>query len=65
MERSYDQFLSGLNLYDRKLTEQEQLILRVTRTFGECELAAPPEYLTEVNRYIKKWQAIAAALRGR
>ena len=25
------QFLSGLNLYDRKLTEQERLILRVTR----------------------------------
>jgi hypothetical protein len=56
MERSYDQFLSGLNLYDRKLTEQEQLILRVTRRLGECELAAPPEYLSEVNSYIRKWQ---------
>jgi membrane-bound lytic murein transglycosylase D len=56
MERSYDQFLSGLNLYGRKLTEQEQLILRVTRRLGECELAAPPEYLSEVNSYIKKWQ---------
>jgi membrane-bound lytic murein transglycosylase D len=56
MERSYDQFLSGLNLYDRKLTEQEQLILRVTRRLGECELAAPPEYLTEVSSYIRKWQ---------
>jgi membrane-bound lytic murein transglycosylase D len=56
MEANYDSFLSGLNLYDRKLTEQEQLILRVTRRLGECELAAPPEYLTEVGTYIRKWQ---------
>ena len=56
MEANYDIFLSGLNLYDRKLTEQEQLILRVTRRLGECELAAPPEYLTEVGSYIRKWQ---------
>jgi hypothetical protein len=56
MEANYDSFLSGLNLYDRKLTEPEQLILRVTRRLGECELAAPPEYLTEVGSYIRKWQ---------
>jgi hypothetical protein len=55
MENNYDRFLSGV--YDRKLTEQERLILRVTRTFGECELAAPSEYIQEVNRYIRKWQA--------
>ena len=54
MENNYDRFLSGL--YDRRLTEQERLILRVTRTFGECELAAPSEYLREVDRYIRKWQ---------
>jgi membrane-bound lytic murein transglycosylase D len=57
MEENYDTFLSGLQLYDRKLTEQERLILRVTRIFGECELAAPPEYLSEVNTYIHKWQS--------
>jgi hypothetical protein len=44
-------------VYDRRLTDQERLILRVTRTFGECELAAPPEYLREVQRYIAKWQS--------
>lgn len=57
MEATYDQFLSGLDLYDRPLTEQEHLILRVTRLFGECELAAPPEYLNEVSSYIRKWQS--------
>jgi membrane-bound lytic murein transglycosylase D len=56
METSYEQFLSGLKLYDHTLTRQEQLILRVTRLFGECEMAAPPEYLAEVGSYIRRWQ---------
>ena len=55
LESTYEQFLSGLQ--PRKLNEQERLILRVTRTFGECEIAAPAEYLQEVSRYIRKWQA--------
>jgi hypothetical protein len=57
METSYDQFISGLKLYDHALSPQEQLILRVTRLFGECEMAAPPEYLAEVSSYIRKWQS--------
>ena len=56
MESTYDRFLAGSNVYDRSLTEQERLILRVTRAFGECEVAAPQEYLTEVSSYIRKWQ---------
>ena len=55
MERNYDRFVE--QLYDRRLTEPERLILRVTRLLGECDLAAPPEYLDEVSRYISKWQA--------
>jgi membrane-bound lytic murein transglycosylase D len=57
MESNYDSFLSGLKLYDHTLSPQEQLILRVTRVFGEYEMAAPPEYLAEVSSYIRKWQA--------
>lgn len=57
MQSNYEKFASGIKLYDRQLTEEERLILRVTRMFGECELAAPPEYLTEVGNYIKKWQS--------
>ena len=56
MEGTYDRFLAGSNVYDRSLTEQERLILRVTRAFGECEIAAPQEYLAEVSSYIRKWQ---------
>ena len=57
MEATYDRFISGLNLYDHTLTPQEKLILRVTRRFGECETAAPPEYLAEIGSYIRAWQS--------
>jgi peptidoglycan lytic transglycosylase D len=57
METNYDRFISGLKLYDHALTPQEQLILKVTRLFGECETAAPPEYLAEVGSYIRRWQS--------
>jgi membrane-bound lytic murein transglycosylase D len=57
MESTYDRFLTVLNLYDANLSEEDRLILRVTRLFGECELAAPEEYLKRVKSYIKKWQS--------
>ncbi len=39
------------------MTEQERLVLRVARIFGECELDMPPDFVVEVNRYIKLWQS--------
>ena len=32
-------------------------ILKVTRIFGECELAAPPDYIKEVSRFIAMWRS--------
>jgi len=64
MEANYDTFLSGLNIYGRNLTEEERLILRVTRMFGECELIAPREYLSEVATYIRRWQATGRYVRA-
>ena len=52
MERNYEQFLAGLNVRGGKTSEQERLILKVTRLFGECDSAAPPGYVGEVTRYI-------------
>ena len=66
MQKSYDQFLSSLHVYDTKMTEQRRLILRIARIFGECELAMPPEFATEIESYIKKWQSsgrLARAIR--
>jgi hypothetical protein len=57
MLKSYDQFLSSLHVYDAKMTEQRRLILRIARIFGECELAMPAEFATEIESYIKKWQS--------
>jgi membrane-bound lytic murein transglycosylase D len=57
MESRYDRFVAVRNLYDSKLSEEDRLILRVTRLFGECELGASTEYMNNIKRYIKKWQA--------
>jgi pSer/pThr/pTyr-binding forkhead associated (FHA) protein len=54
LEQNYDQYVAGL--FDRKLNEKERLVLRVTRLFGECDAAAPPDYIGEVMRYVAKWQ---------
>ena len=48
---------ASLQVYDRKMTEPERLVLRVARIFGECELAMPPDIAAEVGSYIKKWQS--------
>jgi hypothetical protein len=62
METNYEKYAA--NLYDRRLNEKDRLILRVTRMFGECELAAPPGYINEVMRYIGVWQSTGRFLRA-
>jgi soluble lytic murein transglycosylase-like protein len=57
LEKNYDQFLSTLHVYAAKMSEQDKLILRVARIFGECELAMPSGFVPEVESYIKKWQS--------
>jgi hypothetical protein len=54
LEQRYEQIAE--RAYGRSLTPQDRLILRVTRLFGECEVAAPREYLGEVHRYINQWR---------
>jgi membrane-bound lytic murein transglycosylase D len=57
MENNYDQFLATLHVYSPKMSEQDKLVLRVARIFGESELDMPKGFVDEVKRYIKKWQA--------
>jgi hypothetical protein len=57
MEKNYDKFLTTLRVYDPKMTAQQQLVLRVARIFGECELAMPPAFMTEINNYIDRWRS--------
>lgn len=57
MQANYEKFLTALQVYDPKMTEEERLIMRVARVFGECELNMPPEFMSEVKTYIGKWQS--------
>ena len=55
--RNYDESLSELHIYDEEdMSEEDRLILRVARIFGECEIGAPKNFIKEVKRYIKKWK---------
>ena len=57
MEANYDKFLKQVGLYTNELSEQDRLILRVTRIFGECELGMPANFVAEVKRYIGQWRS--------
>jgi membrane-bound lytic murein transglycosylase D len=66
LEGSYDRFLDSLHVYDSKTTEQQRIMLRIARVFGECELDMPSGFETEVNKYIEDWRSsgrLANALR--
>lgn len=55
-EQQYDAYLQELGFGDRNIPEDERLILKVARIFGESELHVPPEFIRTVRTYIKKWQ---------
>ena len=57
LEQSYDQLLDSLHFYDSRMTEQQRLIIRVARIFGECELNMPPDFVSEVEKYIGYWKS--------
>ena len=55
--RNYDESLRELHIYDEEdISEEDRLILRVARIFGECEVGAPKSFIKEVKKYIKKWK---------
>ncbi len=56
MQSAYDQYLAVLHVYNPRMTEQQRIMLRVARIFGECELDMPPDFEAEVNKYIGYWQ---------
>lgn len=56
-EAKYSEYLESITLRGKPLEEDERLILLVTRRFGECDLVAPQEYLSEVKRFIRQWQS--------
>ena len=67
MRDNYEQYLTTLHVYNRKkMTEEQRILLRVARIFGECEIDMPRDFEAEVNKYIKYWQQsdrLATAIR--
>lgn len=51
----YDRFVRGLGVYDG-LSNEEELIYRTARAFGESELTIPPEFVDEVKVQIRYWR---------
>ena len=56
MEEKYDQFMTTLDTYGKGISEEERLIFRIARTFGECKINIPDGFAKEVMSYIKKWK---------
>lgn len=56
MEKEYDAFVRELGVYD-KVSENERIILRVARAFGECEVNMPKGFVAEVQRYAERWKS--------
>jgi len=54
LNAQYGVFVNDLGVYN--VPEQEQVILRVARIFGECDAAVPREFVAEVQRYIRIWR---------
>ena len=66
LEKNYDKFVDSLNIYGKGVDEKDKLILKVARTFGECEIIMPEAFKNEVMNYIGKWRStsrLANALR--
>lgn len=57
MEDTYNKLVVNLGIYKKRMGEEERIILRIARIFGECEINMPPGFVNEVQNYIKKWQS--------
>lgn len=56
MEKDYDTFVKELGIY-KKLGREEQIIFRLARLFGECEVNIPKGFIEKVKSYIEKWKS--------
>jgi len=57
LRKKYEDFIERIQLTRSPLDSEAQLILRVARLFGECELNVPEDFAREVKQYIDKWKA--------
>ncbi|MCK5571414.1 MAG: lytic transglycosylase domain-containing protein, partial [Bacteroidetes bacterium] len=57
LQEQYNAFISEeLGISRDQLSEQEWLIYKVARMFGECDVNMPPEFKEKVSEYIERWK---------
>ena len=57
LDANYNHLLASLKIYDPKMTDEQKLVLRVTRIFGECEIDVPKDFFVEIDKYIQGWKS--------
>jgi membrane-bound lytic murein transglycosylase D len=62
-KEDYDAFVDKLGVYRKKMSEDEKLIMKMARVFGECELNLPVAFVDEVRKYIRRWQTSTGSAR--
>lgn len=56
MQTRYDNLAKEMELIGSHRSKEDLLIFRVSRLFGEYDLSIPDSFVSEVKRYIHKWQ---------
>ncbi len=57
MAEQYNNYITELGIYnDKDISQEEKVIMRVARIFGESELNIPEDFVAEVQNYIGKWK---------
>jgi len=64
MATQYDGLLEELGVTGGKMPPEDRLIIKVARTFGECELGMPKGFVDEVKRYIEMWRSDQRLVKG-
>lgn len=57
LEAQYEDLLTTLGIYSDKTPEEVQLIYRTVHRLGESEATVPREFVDEVLKYIRQWNA--------
>jgi len=57
LEQNYNRFVDTLNVYGKGLSQEERIILHISRQFGECEVNMPEGFIKEVMKYVEKWKS--------
>ncbi len=58
LSRQYDNFVSEIGLY-KKVPVEKQIIFKMARILGECDVNVPDSFVQEVMRYIGIWKSSA------